>query len=110
MESKLGVQENKAMSVVLRPLDWRSRIWGSKHEQNIEVVLNTYVKKVRRAVCLMSQTGNGKFVRLKLSRAYRLKQHIDTYFGDSLICLRTLSGNKVEDSSQGCCQLWAIES
>lgn len=48
----------------------------------------------------MSQTGNGKFVRLKLSRAYRLKQHIDTYFGDSLICLRTLSGNKVGQQSR----------
>ena len=54
MESKLGVQENEAMLEVLRPLDWRSRILGEKHEQNIEVELNTYVKKVRRAICLMS--------------------------------------------------------
>lgn len=86
VESKLGVQENKAKCQGVLAYWIGDPGLDEKDRVNMEVGQILYVKK-EEIVCLMSQTGNGKFVRLKLSRAYRLKQHIDTYFGDSLICL-----------------------
>lgn len=68
MESKLDVKENEDMARASRSLGLRSRVFVEQHEQKHRSRSKyAYVKKSKELDCLMWQTGNRKFVRLKLA-------------------------------------------
>lgn len=79
MESKLDVEENEDMAWASRSLGLRSRVFVEQHEQKHRSRNKyTYVKKSKELNCLMWQTGNRKFVRLKLAMEHRFNCHLDT--------------------------------